>query len=97
MAKRGSKAQSKHDKKVESLAKSLQTKKFKVQADIPGFDKPKSINRRRPDIVAKKGIKTKIIEVETPKSVEADKKQHKTFQNYVDKSKNRDFEIKITR
>lgn len=57
-----------HDRKVQQLARELSKEGFKVQADISGCETPNSIGKKGfiPDIVATKGNKTKIIEVDTP-------------------------------
>lgn len=97
MGKRGASTQSKHDQKVLKEAKALQKKGFSVKADIKGFDKPKSINGRRPDVQARKGKVEKIIEIETPKTLKTDIQQQNTFEKYADRGKNRSFGIKIAK
>lgn len=97
MAKRGAGSQGKHNRKVLREAKTLRNKDYKVKADLPGFKKPHPIKGRRPDIEAHKGKREKIIEIETPKTVKVDKPQHKAFADYADRSKNRTFDLKITR
>jgi len=97
MGKRGAFTQSKHDQKVLKEVKTLQKKGFSVKADIKGFDKPKSINGRIPDIQGRKGKIEKIIEVETPKTLKTDSQQQKTFEKYADRGKNRSFDIKIAK
>lgn len=97
MGKRGASTQHRHDQKVASLAKGLQNKGYNVKADVKGFEKPKIIQGRRPDIIAKKGSKEKIIEVETPKTLNIDKQQHKVFDDYADRGNNRSFDIKVAK
>lgn len=97
MAQRTPKQQTKHDQTVKKTAQYYKSQKYKVKADIKGFNKPKPINGRRPDVVAKKGGKTKIIEIETRESLEKDRSQQKTFQNYADKHKNVRFRTKVAK
>ena len=95
MANRSPRQQGKHDKGVKAAADYYLKQGYKVEADIKNFDQPKSINRRRPDVVAKKGRKTIIVEVETKDSIDADKAQQKVFKNYADSHKNVKFRTKI--
>ena len=68
MPKRGKRSQSKHDAEVRRIAKELKDKGYEVQADIRGYDKPDTIGGLRPDVIAKKGVERKIVEVETSES-----------------------------
>ena len=82
MTKRRNKlSQSKHDKKVASLARGYKNRCFKVKADIPGYDKPNPIGKsgRIPDIEATKPGTRHIVEVETKDTVGAHKDQQKSF------------------
>jgi hypothetical protein len=64
-------SQSKHDSKVLTEAKKLKREQYDVSADIAGYKKPPSRGGYRPDILATKGNKEVIIEVETPDSVDS--------------------------
>lgn len=98
MFKRSKPKQTEHDRKVRSLANGLKKKKYKVEADVTGFKEPRSIgkNNRIPDIVASKGGRKRIIEVETPSSMKTDKGQHSTFRRSAAQRKNTTFRIEVT-
>lgn len=85
MANRTPRQQTKHDRAVEKTAEYYEKRGYKVQADITGYNKPDTINGRRPDVIAKKrGEQTVIVEVETKDSLEADTAQREKFQAYAD-------------
>ena len=48
-------------------------------ADVPGFDRPDLIRGRRPDLIVQKGREKKVVEVETPSTLEADRAQQETL------------------
>lgn len=75
---------SKHDKRVKQLVNQLKKDGWKVQADLPGSDKPDPIGMKNkiPDIRATKKGAERIIEVETEKSESTDKAQHSTFRRH---------------
>ena len=83
MSKAGSsdREQSTHDRKVRQVSRDLKKEGYAVRADIRGYQRPRPIGKAkvRPDIVARKSGATRIIEVETPKSLARDKEQLKTF------------------
>lgn len=95
MAKRSPRQQGKHDIGVKKTADYYLTQGYKVKADIKGFDQPESINKRRPDVVAKKNGKTVVVEVETKDSIKTDEAQQKVFQDYADSHKNVKFRTKV--
>lgn len=99
MAKRKSKDQTTHDRKVGRLATVYEKKGYKVQAATGRRPAPRPIGRsgRIPDIVATKSGRTKIIEVETPRSIKTDKAQMETFARYAAKKKNVSFDIVVTK
>jgi hypothetical protein len=68
---RSRKSQSAHDAKVKRLAQELERKGFDVSADVKGYPRPETIRGYRPDVVGEKGRERKIIEVETPDSVDS--------------------------
>ena len=94
---RSKKSQSKHDAEVKKIAKELKGKGFDVQADLSGFPKPATIQGYRPDIIAQKGKKKRIIEVETLDSVKSarDLKQQKAFRVEANKDEGTTFRRKI--
>lgn len=82
MPKRRSKSQqSKHDKKVASLARGYKNRGFIVRADLPRYLKPNPIGKkgRIPDIEATKRGTRHIVEVETKETVDTHKDQQKSF------------------
>ena len=95
MAKRSKKQQTKHNKKVKQLAEKLKREGWKVKADLPDYERPEGIGKkkRRPDIVGEKAGSTRIIEVETEDSIDKDKDQHATFQRSVAQKKKTTFTI----
>lgn len=90
---------SKHDKKVKAEAERLKSQGYSVIADIPGYEKPDGIGKNNfiPDIVAKKTSSTKIIEVETPESMEKDKEQQAAFKRSASQQRGTTFEKKKTK
>jgi Holliday junction resolvase len=90
---RSKQSQSKHDTKVRQIAKEMEQKGFKVQADISGYKRPKTIGGYRPDVMAVKGSDIKIIEVETPDSLKSarDIGQQKAFRQAAKQSQNTAF------
>lgn len=100
MAKRTKPEQSTHDRKVRQLARELRTRGYEVKADgIRGYKRPEPIGRvrKRPDIEAKRGSSRLIIEVETPKSLIADKEQLKTFTRHAAHKKGTKFDVVVTK
>jgi len=90
-------SQSQHDQEVKRLATEYQTRGYKVEADIKGFQRPQMIGKFIPDIKAKKGGQETIIEVETFDSVDStrDLMQQDTFQSWSRQYKKRHFKRKI--
>ena len=101
MAKRSSKEQSTHHRKVRELSRELKKDGYTVKADIRGYRRPRPIGktRVRPDIVATKSGTTRIIEVETPNSLTRtrDKEQLKTFIRSAAHRKRTTLDIVVTR
>jgi len=88
------------DRKVRELARQLKRQDYNVKADgIRGYSRPAPIGkeRKRPDIEATKGSVRKIIEVETPRSLGADKEQLKTFTRHAAHKTGTRFEVVVTR
>lgn len=84
MPKRSPNQQSKHDRGVEKTAEYYERRGYTVQADIPGYDRPKTIDGRRPDVIAKGHGETVVVEVETRDALEKDRAQQQTFKEYAD-------------
>ena len=99
MAKRSSKEQSTHHRKVRELSRELKKDGYTVKADIRGYQRPRPIGkaRVRPDIVATKSGTTRIVEVETPSSLTRDKEQLKTFVRSAVHRKRTTLDIVVTR
>ena len=91
--------QSTHDRQVRTLANKLRNEGWKVQADLPNFDQPNPIgnSRRIPDILATRGNRTKIIEVETTTTVDSHQEQHSTFRRSAAQRENGEFELVVTK
>ena len=64
-----------HDKKVKRIAAAYWGRGYNVHAAVLGYDRPKPIEGRIPDVVATKGHTTKIVEVETSKTFRSHKDQ----------------------
>jgi len=94
MVKRPKHDQTCHNTSVAKRAAGLKANGWKVKADIKGYTTPSTLNGRRPDIVAKKGKKTRIIEVETQNSKRRDSDQHKDLRDYANSHKNTEFRMR---
>ena len=86
-------SQSKHNNEVRRIARSLERKGHDVQADVRGYEQPKTLGGYRPDLIATKGAQRKIVEVETRDSVDSsrDKAQQSVFRQAANRSKNTTF------
>ena len=87
-----------HDNRVRREATKLRRQGWKVQADLSGYDTPRPIGqgKRVPDIVATQGSRMKIIEVETPATVNTHAEQHTTFRRSAAQRANAEFQLIIT-
>lgn len=96
---RSEKSQSKHDAKVARVADGYKGQGWKVQADLPGETRPKTILGYRPDVVARKGGETRVIEVETPDSLRSlrDRQQQKAFREWARAGDSRTFRRTVAR
>ncbi len=94
---RSRKSQSKHDAKVRSIDRSIESQCFDVKADVPGYSQPDTIRGFRPDVVGIKERQRKIHEVETQGSVDSarDQSQQRAFRQAADQSKNTVFKRTI--
>ena len=99
MVKRSKHDQTCHDSAVRRSAGMLRANRWKVQADVSGYKRPDTICAdsvcKRPDILAKKGNHTKIIEWETPNSYDKDQEQHSVFRKYARRHSNTSSSVKI--
>ena len=88
-----------HDKKIRSTTSRYKRDGWSVRADIPGYKSPDPIGKynRVPDIVVKKGKKTRIIEIETPKSLKTDCAQRGTFKKHAANKQNTTFKVLVAR
>jgi hypothetical protein len=86
-----------HDRKVRQIAKELKQKRWKVQADLKTYDTPDGIGKNdyTPDIVATRGNKKIIIEVDTPDTVDND--QLASFRRSAAQRENTHFEHVVTK
>ena len=94
MAKRSKKNQTCHNASVAKRAAGFKGSGYKVKADIAGYSKPKTYNGSRPDIVATKGKKTVIVEVETKDSRFKDLQQQRNLRKYANSHKNTQFRLR---
>lgn len=90
---------SKHDKMVQRIAAGYLGRDYDVRAAIPNYDRPKPIRGRIPDVVAKKGKTTKIIEVETPDSfpMQVHKDQRDILRDYANQRPRTKFRVTRTK
>lgn len=95
---RKSENQTTHDNRVRREASKLKQEGWHVQADLSGYDTPTPIGKdnRIPDILATRGDRVKIIEVETPNTVEAHRDQQTTFRRSASQKDDAEFELIIT-
>lgn len=95
---RSKRSRSKHDAKVGKVARKLEWQGFKIQADISGYSRPDTIGGYRPDVVGRKGREKKIVEVETPDSVDSarDTKQQQAFRREAKRSEHTTFRREVT-
>lgn len=89
-------AKTKHDSKVKSTVNKLKREGWNVKADISGFEQPDPIGEGNfiPDVEAKKGGVTKLIEIADKKDEARDKDQHSAFRQSAAQRKRTTFEIK---
>jgi hypothetical protein len=95
MTKRTKAGQKKHDTAVLRSATWYENQEFNVKADLPKYEKPKKIGGYVPDLIAKKGKKEIIVEVETKDTNEKDKEQHEAFKEYAERKRGREFKKRI--
>ena len=95
MQRRTKTGQRKHDNAVLRSAGWYKGQGYKVKADLPGWKKPKKIGGFIPDLIAKKGEKEIVKEIETKDTNEKDKKQQEAFKEYTSRKRSREFKKKI--
>lgn len=89
--------QSKHDRKVRDTALRKRREGFNVRADIPGFRTPHIYGGCRPDIVATKGSRRIIYEIETMNSMRTDIEQRRCLSRVAKRRKNTKFTTLLAR
>lgn len=98
MAKRSKYEQTCHDTAVRRSAAALKANGWRVKADVNGYKRPSTLSvdgeNRRPDIIATKNGKKRIIEWETPSSIDKDRKQHQVFRKYARRHQNTHSSVK---
>lgn len=96
--KRSSSKQRSHDQVVRQIAERLARQKWNVKADLPGYSKPNPIgkDKRVPDVEATKHGHRRIVEVETPDTVNKDRKQQQSFRRHAGQKPNTTFDIEVT-
>ncbi len=95
MVKQSPRRQSKHDAKVRQLAQELEKQDWDVRAAIPGYEQPDPVGKDKyiPDIQAVKKGAERLIEVETEKTIESDKKQQAAFRRRAAQRRRTTFRI----
>lgn len=96
--KRASTRRNAHNQTVRQIAEKLTRQKWDVKADIPGYIKPTPVGKGKkvPDIAATKQGHRRIIEVETPDTINRDRKQQQTFRRHAGQKPNTSFDIVVT-
>jgi len=89
--------QSNHNRTVRRVAGGFKSQGWKVNADVPGYSAPRTIYGRQPDVIATKGKKIRVVEIETPSSYVKDTLQRKAFKGWTSQSNKRRFRTKITK
>jgi hypothetical protein len=70
---------------VREIAEEMKKDKWKIKADLPGFEKPAKIGEFQPKLEAnKKGCMRRICEVVTEEMFEDDKQRYIEVKNYCD-------------
>lgn len=98
MGKRSNRNQTCHDISVARRAAGLRANGWRVSADIEGYKQPKTLRVSgrgvRPDIIARKGKRTKVVEVETPDTRFRDRPQHRLLRQYGRTHKNTEVNVR---
>lgn len=91
------KKKSKHDEAVRRVAGGFKSQGWDVKADVGGYSAPRTMYGRQPDVVARKGKRVRVVEVETPKSYNTDGRQRASFKRWASLDRKRKFRVKITK
>lgn len=83
-------------KKVAELARHYKALGYQVYADLSGFDTPSSVADIRPDVLARRGDETIIIEVKTRDSAKRDKHLIERLARYAERIPGARFDLVIT-
>ncbi len=89
--------QKQHDSEVLKWVRQKTREGYRIQADLPGCEKPSVINGEIPDALARKGDKEKMLEVETSETLMRDIKQRRNFRKWADRKKKRSFFVKVVK
>ncbi len=93
--KRTKQTQSKHDSRVRKVAGGYRSQGWKVRADVSGYSSPRTLYGKSPDIIATKGKKMRVVEVETRSSLNKDTAQRNSFKRFVAHSRKRRFRTSV--
>lgn len=98
MTRRSRKNQTCHDSSIRRRAAQYESYGWDVEADLPDYKKPPVLKVDgkgvKPDLIVRKGKRTKIIEVETIDSKYKDKEQHKLLRKYGRSQKNTEVNVR---
>ncbi len=92
--KRSQRRQSEHDEAVGRSAAWYQGQGWKVQADVPGYERPDAVGGRRPDLIVQKARKKKVIEFETPDTLKTHEDQHRALERGA-KQMGAEFDVRV--
>jgi len=93
--KRSKEKQSAHDLRVKKIAGGYKSQGWKVQADVSGYSKPRTIFNKRSDVRATKGARERIVEVETRSSMKTDASQRNAFKRFAGLNNKRKFRTSV--
>jgi hypothetical protein len=96
MAHRGKQGQEVHDRKVGETARRLAREGYQVRADLPGHERPPAIGGRIPDVVAWKGGRVLVREIETPGTIAQDRPQQEALRQAA-RDAGADFRVLLAR
>ncbi len=86
-----------HDRKVRRIAAAYWGMDYDVRAAVPGYERPRPIRGRIPDIVATRDRTTKIIEVETHQTFRRHKDQRDILRDYANQRSRTRFRVTTVR
>jgi len=93
--KRSTGLQSRHDLRVRRIAGGYRSQGWKVKADVFGYSSPRTLYGKRPDVIATKGKKMRVVEVETRSSLNKDIAQRNAFRRFVAHSRKGRFRTSV--